>query len=172
MITTNYTTAHYTNPYLKHKIISDKIKLGQPILNLKKKQVQKIDLDILKEIIAAEKYEVLSESYSLLSINSIWLTKFFQFDERYLAAQYMTIYTSQLHGLKIHKQRDQFYIGYTIKEKFKAGDMKGTLQAKPLILTVNDLIDHLYLIKREEVIISEEDIKLINKQFKEHLERL
>jgi len=172
MIASNYTTEHYTNPFLTHKIISDKIKLGQPILNLKKKQIQKINLDNLKKIIAAENNEILSESYSLLPINSIWLTKFFHFDESYLAAQYMTIYTSQLHGLKIHKQGNHFYIGYTIREKFKASDMKGTLQSKPLIFTVNDLIDHLYLIKREQVIISEEDIDSINKAFKKELLKL
>lgn len=172
MITANYTTEHYTNPFLTHETISDKIKLGQPILNLKKKQIQKIDLDILKEIIATEKNEVLSESYSLLPITSIWLTKFFHFDERYLSAQYMTIYTSQLHGLKIHKQRDQFYIGYTIREKLKARDMNGTLQSKPLILTLNDLMDHLYLIKREQVIISEKDMDSINTVFKKELHKL
>lgn len=172
MLTTNYTTENFINPFITHKIISNKIKLGQPILNLKKKQIQKIDLNIFKEIFAAEKNKVLSKSYNLLLVNSEWLTKFFHFDENYLAAQAMTIYTSQLHGLKIHKQRDQFFIGYTIREKLKAGNMKGLLQSKPLILTVNDLMDHLYLIKREEVIICEEDIKMINKYFEEHLKGL
>ena len=169
MIKTKYSFEHYINPYLTHSIISDKVKIGQLILNLKNKKIQKIDLETLSEIIKAEKSESLSEYYSLLPINSTWLTNFFHFESRYLAAQYMTVYTSQTHGLKIHEQNSRFSIGYIIREKLND---KGKVQTKPLIFTVNDLMDHLYLLKREELLINQKDIELMNKEFQVQLEKL
>lgn len=168
MINNEYNIDNFFNPTLTYDKISNKIKLGQVVYNKAIKNIEKVDLTTLGEIIQFEKERSREQQYFLLNLTEKWLIKIFDFDSMYLPPQSLTVYTSKKHGLKIHKTRTKFTIAYTIREKTNAGMYKGTHNIKPTVLTVNELMDHLYLIKREEFDFSRDDMDYINAVFLEN----
>ena len=74
----------------------------------------------------------------------------------------MTVYTSHRNGLNINERSNGFTIGITFREKASLIGMSGKLVAKPKILYVNELMDYLFSLKRNEVTFNECDIKRIN----------
>ena len=82
----------------------------------------------------------------------------------------MNVYTSKTHSLKVHEQQNQYYVAYTIRKKVKlANQMNGTMTSKPQMLYVHELMDQLFLLKRELVQFSKHDLMEINKIFKKLL---
>lgn len=169
MIDNKYDIENLLNPTLTYNKISNKIKLGQLVFNNLNKKIEKVGISILEEIVQFEKEEIKEQKFFLLNLTDKWLIQIFEFDSTFLTPQSMTVFTSKKHGLKIHKTRTNFSIAYTIREKVNAGRYKGTHNFKPTVLTVNELMDHLYLIKREEFDFSKEDVEYINAVFLEDL---
>lgn len=172
MIKSNYDIESYIEPHTTYKTLSDKIKLGQLLFNIQKKAFETVDLKVLEDIVKFEKGRNIDRVYYPIPINSEWLTKVFHFEAKFLNIYNMTVFTSRLHGLKIHEQHGRYYVGYTIREKVKLTDhIKGTINSKPQILFVHELMDQLYLIKREQVEITKSDLFEINNIFEEALKR-
>ncbi len=171
MIENNYEIENYFDPSQTYDKISDKIKIGQLILNYETREIEKIDLKILQEIIHYENGDNEEQKFFLLNIIDKWLLKVFDFESKYLTPQSMTVFTSRKHDLKIHKIHD-YRIGYTIREKKGSGNFQGKHHYKPLVITVNELMDHLYLIKREVFDFSDKDLEYINELFKEDLKKM
>lgn len=167
MIDNNYDIENLLNPTLTYNKISNKIKLGQLVFNNLNKKIEKVEISILEEIVQFEKEENKEQKFFLLNLTDKWLIQIFEFDSTFLTPQSITVFTSKKHGLKIHKTQTNFSIAYTIREKVKAGRYNGTHNFKPTVLTVNELMDHLYLIKREEFDFSKEDVEYINAVFLE-----
>ncbi len=168
MIPSNYKVEHYVNPGTTYQRLSDKVKLGQLVLNGKNRKIEIVDLGVLEKILVSEKNNE-EKVYFPIPLTSKWLTIIFHFEEKYLVPQNLIVFTSKVHGLKIHLQNHQFRIGYIIRETTKGSPFSGTSTTKPLILTVNELLDHFYLLKREQFQFSEEDLSFLNKEFKEDL---
>ena len=161
MINNDYNIENFTNPNSTYNRLSDKIKIGQLIYNVQNKNIEKVSLEILKEIIEYEKNGKGEQHFFLLGLNDKWLTEIFDFNSQFVNIQNMTVFTSRKHNLKIHKVHD-YRIGYTLRENSGSGNFKGKHHFKPLINTVNELMDHLYLIKREMFDFSKYDMKYIN----------
>ncbi len=162
MINTKYNIDNFIDPRLTYNKLSDKIKIGQPIFNKLNEKIEKVDLRILQEILKFESGERKAQKYTLINLTDKWLLQVFAFESRYITPQAMTVFTSKIHGLKIHKTQYNYSIGYTIREKINAGRFSGTHNFKPRVITVNELMDHLYLIKREEFDFSKDDMEYIN----------
>lgn len=116
MIINNYSHEDYTDPIKTYERISDKLKIGHLIYNNEIKKIVIVTPNILSEIFEKEKNSD-NKEYSLIILKDKWLTKIFNFKSQYLNSQYMTVYTSNSHGLKVHEQNSRFYIGYRFKEK-------------------------------------------------------
>tara|TARA_R110002033_G_scaffold43075_2_gene84541 strand:- start:466 stop:987 length:522 start_codon:yes stop_codon:yes gene_type:complete len=172
MITSHYVIDHYTEPNSTYTILSNKIKLGQLVFNIQEKAFEIVNLKVLKAIVAFEKGNGVDRIYYPIPLNPKWLTKVFHFEVKRLNVHYMHVFTSKVHGLKIHGQHNRYYIAYTIREKVTlANQMKGVQVAKPQILYVHELMDQLYLLKREQIEIKESDLANINKCFSEELKK-
>ncbi|HET8885998.1 MAG TPA: hypothetical protein VFM70_06560 [Salinimicrobium sp.] len=168
MIENDYEIDNYIDPSLTYDKISDKLKIGQLVLNDEKKKIEKVNLKTLQEIIEFERGNNKKQKYFLLRLRDKWLLSIFDFDAKFLAPQNMTVFTSRKHHLKIHKTQD-YRIAYTIRENKGSGGFKGHHHFKPLVMTVNELMDHLYLIKRQVFDFSEKDIEYINEVFKDEI---
>ena len=163
MITSHYNIDHYIEPHTTYKTLYNKIKLGHLIFNSPKKSFEVVDLKILETIVAFENGNDLERVYYPISLSPKWLTNVFSFDVTYLSIYHMNVFTSKIHGLKIHEQHNRYYVGYTIREKVSlVNGMKGTISNKPQILYVHELMDQLFLIKREEISITASDLVDIN----------
>lgn len=162
MIENKYDIENFYNPKLGYDKISNKVKFGQLVMNNVSEKIEKVNLSILQEILEYEQAENTKKKYSLLPLSDKWLLEVFQFDSKFLKSQSMTVFSSRIHGLNIHKTRGNYAIAYTIREKLNAGQFRGTNNFKPIIHTVNELMDHLYLIKREEFNFSNEEMVYIN----------
>lgn len=162
MIINNYSHEDYTDPIKTYERISDKLKIGHLVYNNEIKKIVIVTPIILSEIIEKEKISE-NKKYSLIILKDKWLTKIFNFKSQYLNSQYMTVYTSNSHGLKIHEQNSRFYIGYRFKEKMdNIPGMLGELVYKPNIFFVNELMDYLFLIKKEQFRFNDYDLEKIN----------
>jgi hypothetical protein len=172
MIKSNYVIDNYIEPNTTYKVLSNKIKLGHLLFNIQKKSFEIVDLKVLETIFKFEKEGDTDRIYYPIPLNSKWLTKVFHFEVKPLNIHYMNVFTSKIHGLKIHEQRNQYCVGYTIREKVKSENhMQGTISSKPRILYVHELMDQLYLLKREQIEITKSDLIKINNTFKEMLNK-
>jgi len=162
MIINDYSYEDYTNPINTYEKISDKLKIGHLIYNNDSKKIILVTPNVLSEIFEKEKNSD-NKKYSLIFLKDNWLTKIFNFKSQYLNSQYMTVYRSNSHGLKIHDQNSRFYIGYRFKEKMdNIPGMIGELIYKPNIFFINELMDYLFLIKKEHFEFSDNDLEKIN----------
>lgn len=163
-----YNIENYTNPRTSYKRISNKLKLGQLIYDIIDKKIKIVDIHLLGEILEFEQNisDKCERRYFTIPLTKEWLEKVFDFNSKYNAANSMTVFTSQRHGLKIHKQNSGFYIALISREKTSVYGMSGTIRSKPKILFVNELMDYLYLLKRDEIIFTENEIKKINEIIK------
>jgi hypothetical protein len=148
---------------ITHKKISEKLKIGHLIFDKRLKKIVIVKPEILIEIIEDENNSN-SQNYFLIILKENWLTKIFNFRKQYLNSQYMTVFTSNSNGFKIHERQGIFSLGYIFKEKMNnIHGMTGNLTYKPHIFFVNELMDYLFLIKREQFNFSEKDLQKINK---------
>lgn len=162
MMINDYSYEDYTDPISTYERISDKLKIGHLIYDNDIKRIVLVTPNILSEIFEKEKISD-NKKYSLIILKDKWLTKIFNFKSQYLNSQYMTVYTSNSHGLKIHDQNSRFYIGYRFKEKMNnIPGMSGEFMYKPSIFFINELMDYLFLIKKEQFRFNENDIEKIN----------
>lgn len=166
MIKSNYDIENYIEPRNTYKILSNKVKLGQLLFNAKIKTFEIVNLKVLEDIMAFEKGNGIDRKYYPIPLNPEWLIKVFNFEVNYLNIHNMHVFTSTVHGLKIHGQHESYYVGYTIREKTTlANRMKGTISSKPRILYVHELMDQLYLLKREQIDFTTTDLVNINNSF-------
>jgi len=164
MIINDYTIQDYLDPFKTYERLSDKLKIGHLIYSNKLKKIVKVTPKVLTEIFEKEEKSE-KKDYCLIILNENWLTKIFNFKSFYLSTQYMTVYTSNFHGLKVHEQNNRFYLGYGFKEKInKIPGMSGMSNYKPNLFFVNELMDYLFLIKKEQYRFSENDLQKINEE--------
>ncbi|SDQ89868.1 hypothetical protein [Flagellimonas zhangzhouensis] len=159
-----YNVEHYVSPYLTYITLHDKLRIGQLIFDCKKRKITMVDTAILSEIYEKEKdgKKVTKDEYRPLNLTDDWLIKIFQFEKKYLNTNNMTVFTSQRHGLKVHKRQGNYYLGYILREKMNIGEWKGSSSSKPEILFVNELMDYCYLLKRDSLKLTKDDLKRIN----------
>jgi len=159
-----YQVEYYINPKITYLKLSDKLRLGHLIYDLEDQTIKIVSLPILSEIVKWEtsNSESLDMRYFPIPLTKKWLEKVFCFESKYNQPNYMTVFTSIRHGLKIHNQNDKFFIGIRNIEKFIAKGMTGGHTSKPRILYVNELMDYLYLLKRDNWDFSEQDLEKIN----------
>ncbi|WP_408039058.1 hypothetical protein [Tenacibaculum amylolyticum] len=132
------------------------------IYNINLQKIVLVTPKILSEILK-EEIQGVNNSYSMIQINGKWLIEVFNFEAKYLAPQYLTVYKSNLHGFKVHEQLNKFSIGYMFKETRNIiPSMQGDIKYKPQIFYVNELMDYLFLIKKEQFEFNEDDLKTIN----------
>jgi|TARA_R110002074_G_scaffold106578_1_gene230142 hypothetical protein len=157
---------NYTNPRISYNKISNKLRLGHLVYDDFDKKIKLVNHKLLGGIIESEKVELLEKRFYALPLTKSWLENIFEFESKYNNPNKMTVYISHRNGLNIHERNNGFTIGITFREKTSSNGMSGTLVAKPKILYVNELMDYLFLLKRDEVTFNEYDIKRINEVIK------
>ena len=159
-----YNVEKYVNPLQTYRTLHDKFKIGHLIFDFGKKRIALVDITILSKIFDKERggEEGSENAYGPLSLSDEWLEKVFEFEAKFSNTTGMTVFTSRRHGLKIHKQRGNYYLGYIFREKMNIGGWKGSSSSKPEILFVNELMDYCYLLRRDSFQFNEGDLKRIN----------
>lgn len=159
-----YSVENYVDPVLSYKTLYDKFRVGHLIYDCRNKKITKVDAVILMEIHEKEKNAKKRDKldYSPLYLTDDWLQKVFQFEAKHLNTTNITVFTSQRHGLKVHKQRGNYYLGYILREKINVGDWMGSSSSKPRVLFVNELMDYCYLLRRDSLKFTSDDLKRIN----------
>ncbi|MBO0330088.1 hypothetical protein [[Muricauda] lutisoli] len=160
-----YNLDYYVNPRLSYaNRLSDKFRIGHLIYDTIEKCIVKVSPSILQKMVENELPQNRDEDFrfSPLFIKNDWLTKVFGFEKKYLNANGMTVFTSTRNGLKIHFQSGNYYLGYILREKQIIAGMNGNFSSKPEILFINELMDFCFLIKRDKISFSDDDVKKIN----------
>ncbi len=159
-----YQVENYTNPRMIYRKLSDKLRLGHLIYDLVQKKVKAVDLSLLGEILDFEMKNSADSKirYFPIPVTKEWLEKVFEFESKYNAPNNMTIFTSLRHGLKIHDQNGNYFVGILNREKSRSAGMYGSHISKPRILYVNELMDYMYLLKRDIWNFSETELNKIN----------
>ena len=155
-----YNSDHYVDPKKTYDRIADKVKLGHLLYNKDKNTYVVVDFKVLQEIVELERSENNSWKYLPIPINDFWLTSIFNFEKRQLATHSGTYFTSRSHGFKIKYQGGRYMFGYTLREKELGGGV--TFNLRPQFLFIHELMDLLFLMKREQFTWTEEDLTLIN----------
>jgi hypothetical protein len=160
-----YQIENYTNPRKGYQKFADKLRLGHLIYDLVQKKVKAVDLSLLKEILDNEIDDSKDsiKRYFPIPLTEEWLIKVFEFESKYNAPNNLTIYTSSRHGLKIHKQREVFFIAIIKREKSSNYGMHGVHTSKPMVLFVNELMDYMFLLKRDVWSFTETELVNINR---------
>ena len=162
-----YRIENYTDPWNLYKKISNKLKLGHLVLDTSLKKFRLVDLKLLEEIVKSEGDEPNGKSNFIIpDLTKEWLEKIFDFNSKFNAPNNMTVFTSNRHGIKIHESWNGFSIGITVREKSTILGMTGTHVSKPRVLNINELLDYMFLLKRDEMRFDESDIEKINSLIK------
>lgn len=163
-----YSIDNYTQPRTTYQKISNKLKLGYLLYDNLDKEIKAVSIQILGEILEFEQNNSESKGrrYFPIPLTKEWLENVFDFNSKYNAPNYMTVYTSLRHGLKIHEQNKEFLIAQISREKMSTIGMSGVFISKPKILYVNELMDYLFLLKRDDIIFTEDEINRINEIIK------
>lgn len=160
----NYKIENYTNPWSLYKNISKRLKLGHLVYDLSLKNIRLVDHELLGEILKSELVEPEKKSnFTIPILTEEWLLKVFDFEDKFNAPNNMTVFTSKRNGLKIHKNRNGFFIAISVRENYSTMGMTGSHVSKPMILTVNELLDYVFLLKRDDISFNERDIDEINR---------
>lgn len=160
-----YKVEHYVEPELGYRErLSDKFKIGHLIYDRGKGCVIKVDAAVLDTIVRGEEKGMNPEDfiYTPLYMTDEWLVQIFHFEMRHLNTNNMTVFTSLRTGLKVHYQGGNYYLGYIFREKFEANGWLGCSTGKPRIMFINELMDYCFLIKRESIQFTDEEIDKIN----------
>ncbi|MFD2588423.1 hypothetical protein ACFSQJ_15915 [Croceitalea marina] len=157
-----YHIENYVRPWEPYKeSLSDKLRIGHLVLDRWAKKIVLVDINILLEVLENERTNSGSKKskYYPIAITREWLEDVFMFESKYNAPHSMTIYTSLRNGFQVHEYRGNFYVAIRITEKISD---YGTLKTKPKILFINELMDYLFLLKRDTYGFIEEDLLKIN----------
>lgn len=140
-----------------------KLRLGDLIYDLNKKEIVCFNTGILKEI------EVNNEThnYGRIPLNSKWLNEIFEFEPKHLSMQHMTVHTSRVNSLKIHEQRLGFFLSCTFRDKIKNELGEGIHTGKPKINYVDELMAYLTLLTNQEFFF-EDNLNKLNELFSEY----
>ena len=155
-----YNSDHYVDPRKTYDRIADKIKLGHLLYVRDKGSYVVVDLKVLQEILEFEKSENNAPKYLPIPITDLWLTSIFDFEKKQLATHSGTFFTSRNHGFKIKHQGGRYMFGYTLREKGLGG--RATFNLRPQFLYIHELMDVLFLMRREQFRWSEKDLEWIN----------
>lgn len=162
-----YRIENYTNPWNLYKKISNKLKLGHLVFDTSRKKIRLVDLKLLGEILKSEHDEPNGKSnFAIPELTKEWLEKVFDFDSKFNAPNNMNVFTSRRHGIKIHENWNGFSIAITVREKSSIMSMTGSHVTKPRVLTVNELLDYMFLLKRDDIVFDERDVEKINTRIK------
>ncbi len=162
----NYSIENFLNPQKTYKTFSNKIKLGHLVYCLKSNKIEIVDIEIMSNIITYEKKGVSTKVYYPIPINFNWVIHVFNFSETNQNSKKLRVFQSNIHGLKLHFELNMFRLGYIFKEKLHHGNMNGIDNYKAELLYIHELMDCLYLIKRETFSFCESDIEEINNNIK------
>lgn len=153
------------DPKRTYRKLSDKIKLGHLLFDNKKREFIMADIAVLLEILEYEKKDGSGQypRYLPIPVSGIWLQVVFEFEANFNRSNSMTVYTSLRHDMKVHEKEGKFTVAFTIREKSYNNGIFGTYNYKPSIYYVNELMDFMYLMKRDTFAFDADDLLLINK---------
>lgn len=155
-----YNIGHYVDPRKTYERVVDKFKLGHLVYSRDKEKYVVVDLKVLQEIIEHDISGKKFWNYLPIPINDLWLTLIFNFEKKRFATHSGTFFTSRHHGFKIKYQGGRYMLGYTLREKDSNG--RATYNLRPQILFIHELMDILFLMKREQFYWNEEELNWIN----------
>ena len=160
-----YELEDFMSPRRTYRKLSDKIKLGHLLYDNRKRQFILTDMVVLQEILEYEKEDGENKlaPYSPIPLSGNWLELVFEFEAKFNKANSMTVYTSIRHDMKVHEKGGTFTMGITVREKSHNNGIFGSYNYKPSIYFVNELMDFMYLIKRDTFAFDADDLLLINK---------
>lgn len=136
------------------------LRIGDLIYDTKQKEIVCVNTLLLNEIEA----NLETHPYIRIPLNSKWLKEVLGFDSKYLAMQYMTVYTSKTSGIKIHENGLGFSLSCTFRDKIKNDLGEGTHVYKPKIDYVDELMSYLTLLTNQEFYF-EDSLDTLNKLF-------
>jgi len=122
------------------------LRIGDLIYDFSKRKIITVNINILDEISNNEE----NDKFRRIPINSKWLKEVFKFESKYLAMQYMTIYTSKINSFKVHEQHGGFSLSCVFRDKIKNELGEGVYVGKPKIVYVDELMAYLKLLRNQD----------------------
>ncbi|SFZ94431.1 hypothetical protein SAMN05428642_104177 [Flaviramulus basaltis] len=140
-----------------------KLKIGDLTYSFHSKEIVCVNTKILTEIENNNE----THQFRRIPLSSKWLKDVFDFDSKYIAMQYMTVYTSRVNGIKIHENGLGFSLGCTFRDKVKNNFGDGTHVYKPKINYVDELTAYLTLLTNQQFYF-EDSLNMLNELFIEY----
>jgi len=158
-----YEIENYLNPTLPYLKFADKLRIGHLIFDFKMKRVVKVNMKILKEINLEDELNTkfFDRRFRPIELTKKWLTDIFCFNAKNNARNSLIVYTSSRNGLIIHEQIGTFFLASKMVEKIGEN---GIHRTKPKVIFINELMDYLFLIKRDDYKWTDADLKRINER--------